>query len=50
MHFLRLPPFKHVRCFDIYHMDSATSTSAWLEEAFCDPVIQDITVDGLLET
>ena len=43
-------PLRRISCFDIYHMDSDNLNHAWLEEAFCDPVIQDITIGGVLRT
>jgi phosphoribosylformylglycinamidine synthase subunit PurSL len=37
-----------ITCLDIYNIDSDVLDKAWLEEAFCDPVIQDISIDNLL--
>ena len=48
--FPRLSTLERISCFDIYHMDSDNLNHAWLEEAFCDPVIQDITIGGILRT
>ena len=47
--FPQIPPLNHVRCCDIYNIDAGGLKSAWLKEAFCDPVIQDIAIDGLLK-
>ena len=48
--FPQLSTLERISCFDIYHMDSDNLNHAWLEEAFCDPVIQDITIGGILRT
>lgn len=34
-----------VVCLDVYNIDARNIDEFWLEEAFCDPVIQDIAID-----
>ncbi|MCU0576456.1 MAG: phosphoribosylformylglycinamidine synthase subunit PurL [Desulfobacterota bacterium] len=46
--FPRLTPPGRISCFDIYHVDADTVEQAFLQEAFCDPVIQDMSVGGVL--
>jgi phosphoribosylformylglycinamidine synthase len=36
-----------ITCLDVYNIDSENLKREWLEEAFCDPVIQDISVNAL---
>jgi phosphoribosylformylglycinamidine synthase II len=38
-----------ITCCDIYNIDSDGLKREWLEEAFCDPVIQDIAIDTILK-
>jgi len=39
-----------VRCFDVYNVDSANLEPAWAHEAFCDPVIQEMSINAPLST
>jgi phosphoribosylformylglycinamidine (FGAM) synthase PurS component len=39
--FPHLTPPDNISCFDVYHVD-ADVAQASLQEAFCDPVIQDM--------
>jgi len=39
-----------ITCLDLYNIDEDGLNRAWLEEAFCDPVIQDIAVGTLLRS
>ncbi len=34
-----------VRCIDVYTVDGENLEDAWIDDAFCDPVIQDIAVN-----
>ncbi len=36
----------HVKCFDVYNVDSEELACTWAEEAFCDPVIQQMRIDS----
>ncbi|HPI92051.1 MAG TPA: AIR synthase-related protein [Deltaproteobacteria bacterium] len=47
--FPHLTPPERISCFDIYHVDEDMA-QAPLEEAFCDPVIQDIAVGEVLRS
>lgn len=42
--FPQLSSLEGITCFDIYHIDADNLKSSWIEEAFCDPVIQDISI------
>ncbi len=46
--FSRLTPPDKISCFDVYHVDSDDVSPALLQEAFCDPVIQDMATDEVL--
>ena len=37
-----------VRCIDVYTVDGEDLDDAWIRDAFCDPVIQDISVNAPL--
>jgi len=46
--FPRLTSLGQISCFDIYHLDADGLKKEWIEEAFCDQVIQDIAIDKIL--
>ncbi|MDT8271644.1 MAG: AIR synthase-related protein [Desulfomonilia bacterium] len=37
-----------IRCLDVYTIDGDDLRPAWLSEAFCDPVIQEFSINSLL--
>jgi len=48
--FANLPEETQISCTDIYTLDSEYLSSECIEEAFCDPVIQDVAVNSPLTT
>ena len=48
--FPQLSSLEKISCLDIYSIDTDELKREWLEEAFCDPVIQDISVGTLLRS
>ncbi|MGD0820119.1 MAG: AIR synthase-related protein [Desulfomonilia bacterium] len=48
--FPQLTTLGQIFCFDIYHIAAEDLKREWIEEAFCDPVIQDIAIGTLLRT
>lgn len=39
-----------IRCLDVYTIDASGLKDEWISEAFCDPVVQDISINAPLTT